>query len=342
MVVGPGIQTRGGITTVIKAHSETECWKKWNCHWVASYIDKSVALKILFFITGLGKFLRLLPSAYIVHIHFSREVSAIRKFTFFLIAKIFQKKIVIQLHSGSERIINTKVNFIYKYLFKYADISIFLAENIKEEVEKHFKIFKATKIYNPCPVVNQKCLNIQNGKKRFKILFAGRITKGKGYEDLLEAFAKIAFKYPNWDLVFAGSGELERAKNLARQFDISKRTEFLGWIAGHEKATAFKTADIFCLPSYSEGFPMAVLDAWGYGLPVVTTPVGGLSEILKDGENALVFTPGDIFQLSQNFDKLISNFELRKKIGAASMHLCATIFSTGRTSIELDKMYRSL
>lgn len=74
---------------------------------------------------------------------------------------------------------------------------------------------------------------------------------------------------------------------------------FLGWVSGEAKDNAFKEAMIFCLPSYAEGFPMSVLDAWSYGLPVITTPVGGIPDVAQDGVNMLLFNPGDIDMLAK-------------------------------------------
>ena len=78
-------------------------------------------------------------------------------------------------------------------------------------------------------------------------------------------------------------------EQLAESLGVADRVDFLGWVAGANKDRAFRQVSIFCLPSYAEGFPMAVLDAWAYALPVAATPVGGLPDIVSDGEDLMLF-----------------------------------------------------
>jgi glycosyltransferase involved in cell wall biosynthesis len=148
--------------------------------------------------------------------------------------------------------------------------------------------------------------------------------------------------FPKWKLVFAGNGEIAKAQSLAIDHRISEQVEFLGWVNGVEKDAVFQEANIFCLPSYAEGFPMAVLDAWSYGLPVITTPVGGLPDILEDGVNSLVFVPGDIQELSKCLKLLIENPELKTKISKKSLELSEEYFSVSKITQRLDSIYTKL
>lgn len=99
----------------------------------------------------------------------------------------------------------------------------------------------------------------------------------------------------------------------------------------------FQEASIYCLASDGEGFPMGVLDAWAYGLPCVVTPVGGLPDIVEDGENALVFPVGNVEILSQQLEKLISNVELRTKISQASIELADNTFNIKKLIWNSDR-----
>ena len=161
-------------------------------------------------------------------------------------------------------------------------------------------------------------------------------------ELLLRGFAIIADKYPQWTIVFAGNGEIEKARSMAVELCIENQVEFKGWISGIEKVRVFQEASIYCLASDGEGFPMGVLDAWAYGLPCVVTPVGGLPDIVEDGENALVFPVGNVEILSQQLEKLISNVELRTKISQASIELADNTFNIKKINMELGQIYESL
>lgn len=124
----------------------------------------------------------------------------------------------------------------------------------------------------------------------------------------------IARGNANWKVVFAGNGEVEQAKGLAKEAGVEDRCIFTGWISGDEKDKWFKESKIFCLPSYAEGFSMAVLDAFAYGLPVITTPVGGIPDVAKDGDNMLLFNSGDIKALAKQLDLLMNDKALRDKL----------------------------
>ncbi len=191
------------------------------------------------------------------------------------------------------------------------------------------------------PILPNKIKN-SNYKKKPLILYAGTLNERKGFKDLIKAFHNIARNNPNWKLVFAGNGQIEEGKQLANDLKIVDRVEFKGWVSGEEKKRLFNEASIFCLPSYAEGFPMAVLDAWGCDLPVVTTPVGGLCDVLQNGVNALVFEPGDVQTLSNHLELLMKNPYIRKQLSLESQKLSSTIFNIKSITKQLDNIYSSL
>jgi glycosyltransferase involved in cell wall biosynthesis len=192
-------------------------------------------------------------------------------------------------------------------------------------------------LFNPCSTVTRNFVI-----KEKSILYAGTLRDRKGYNRLLEAFSKIAPKYPDWKLVFAGNGEIGKAKQLALDLRIENQTQFLGWISGEDKTLAFQKASIFCLPSWGEGFPMGVLDAWSFGLPVVTTPVGGIVDIVTHGVNGLIFDVKSIIELSKCLEQLIVSESLRDSIIINTDKLVNNEFSIGQMAKELDKIYTSL
>lgn len=87
---------------------------------------------------------------------------------------------------------------------------------------------------------------------------------------------------------------------------------------------------------------MAVLDAWAYGLPVITTPVGGIPDIAVDGENMLLFNAGDIDKLAENMQRLIDNNELRNKIIKESVNLANTTFNIDTINNQIGSLYQEM
>ena len=87
---------------------------------------------------------------------------------------------------------------------------------------------------------------------------------------------------------------------------------------------------------------MAVLDAWAYGLPVITTPVGGIPDIAKDGKNLLLFNPGDIDKLADCLERIISDEGLRNTLAKESERLATTIFNVDTITQKLGALYADM
>ena len=342
LILATSPMTRGGITSVIKAYQQCDLWKNFHCRWIETHRDVGAFVKIAYFIGGLFLYMLLLPFYDIVHIHVSEPPSALRKCFFMPLAKLLRKKTIVHFHSFSpDTTIKSRWACLYSYLFGKADIVIALSPYWKREISSALPNIKSENIhvlYNPCTC--EMFSDIYQNKKN--ILFAGAIVARKGYEDLIRAFALVVVKHPDWDLVIAGDGELNKAKTIVENLGISENVKFVGWIRGKDKDRAFKEASVFCLPSYAEGFPMAVLDAWAYGLPVVATPVGGLPDIVVDGDNVLLFPIGNVDALCNKLELIISNNELRDKVSNGGLKLSKTVFDKQIITTQLGNIYLKL
>lgn len=341
LVVATSRKTRGGITSVIKAHETGETWKRFHCHWVQTHRDGPSWRKIWYFISGMADFIVRLPFYDIVHIHTADYGTEKRKRIFARLTKLCKKKLIVHLHSsGPEFSIGGEHKELYRYSFTHADKIIALSKMWRDEIIKAYPIpdEKVEILYNPCPTVRPS----DSSEREKYILFAGTLTHRKGYDDLINAFACIADRFPDWQLKLAGNGEIENGKQLVSKLGINNQVKFLGWINGEEKDKVFRHASIYCLPSYSEGFPMGVLDAWAYHLPVVTTPVGGIPDVAENGENMLLFTPGNVAQLSEILDSLISDKELYKNLSEASRDFAQNRFSVSTLTSQLSLIYTNL
>lgn len=337
LVVSTSRKTRGGITAVLKLYEQSEMWQRYHCRWIGTHRDGNNARKLWYYLWACVQYVLLLPFYDIVHFHFSLPTTATRKYPLFKIAKLLGKKTVIHLHCGSQ--ISDIWNDKYQYMFEHCDCGILLSESLKTKIEEYIGKSEELKVvYNPCPIIS----NGEQCEKQNYILFSGTLYEGKGYRDLIRAFAKIAQRYPDWRIVFAGNGEVELARSISQECGIEKQVELLGWVSGEAKHKAFCEAKALCLPSYAEGFPMAVLDAWEYGLPVITTPVGGIPDVAKDGENMLLFNPGDIDSLAEKLDLMIKDDELRVKLSEESMKMAKGKFNLKTITAQVAGIYDEL
>ena len=342
LVVATSHKTRGGISSVIKAYQSTFAWKEYHCKWIETHRDGSILIKLGYFLHSFIQFLFLLPFYDIIHIHVGEPPSAIRKCFFMIFIKLFRKQSIVHFHSFSpETTIRSQWGWVYDYLFGRASRIIALSPYWKREIINAFPKTKESKIsiiYNPC--ISEQYHD--TFEKKNIILFAGSVIPRKGYKDLITAFANIYDQHNDWKLVIAGNGETDKAESIARELGIAKSVIFPGWVRGKDKDRLFKEARIFCLPSYAEGFPMAVLDAWAYGIPVISTPVGGLPDIVKEGHNALLFPVGDIKSLSEKLSHLMDDSKLQEQLSHEGLTLARTIFDINTTASHLDHIYSDL
>lgn len=338
LIIGTSKYTRGGITAVIKAQQQGEQWEKYHCKWIGYHVDRANWIKALYYIYALILYCIHLPFYQIVHFQFSLTTDARRSYYFFKVAKWLGKKTIVHLHCGDQ--LPEIWSPMYEELFTRCDLALVLSPSIKRKVEGYIGCTHRVEVlYNPCPTI--KTIT-PFSKREKKILFAGTLNSNKGYSDFIKGFAKIAKKYPDWKVVFAGNGEIDKAKSLARSLGIENQCEFLGWVNGEQKDSAFRRASVLCLASYQEGFPMAVLDAWAYGVPVVSTPAGGLIDIIEEGKNGLLFEAGNIDQMAEKLETILVDIALREHIAQESRFMAETTFNINNLNHKLGEMYNSL
>src|SRR5205814_3990716 len=125
------------------------------------------------------------------------------------------------------------------------------------------------------------------------ILFLGKLAPSKGIFDLLEAVAALRPDAADVRLVCAGDGDRIAVARYAERLGIADAVKFTGWVGPSGKRALLENAAVFALPSYDETLPMSVLEAMSAGVPVVASPVGGISEVVVDGVSGFLVAPGD-------------------------------------------------
>ena len=172
-----------------------------------------------------------------------------------------------------------------------------------------------------------------------RILFVGSLIVRKGLHDLLEALADPAFQRVK--LIVVGEGSYGPQLNeLCDRLGLKDRTEWRGTVPPVGVAELMRSSDILCLPSYMEGRPNAVNEAMASGLPVVTTRIGGIPDMVEEGRTAFLFEPGNVGELRGFLLALVSDPDLRKKMGQAGRDLLIrTGVSWDSTAEEFDSLF---
>jgi len=154
---------------------------------------------------------------------------------------------------------------------------------------------------------------------------AARFDAGKGAEDTIAAFCLAAAKHASACLLMIGDGELRPALEAqAQQSGFGERIVFTG--RRSDVPDLLAGLDIFCHPSRKDPAPLAVLEACAAGLPVVGYAEGGICEFLIDGETGLLAPTGDVAELGAALDRLLTNTDIRRRMGIASRQRIETEF----------------
>jgi len=164
-----------------------------------------------------------------------------------------------------------------------------------------------------------------------------RLDARKGLPYLIQAMAQIRSDLPNARLLIGGDGEDRPAlEREARALGLTGRVEFVG--AMSESAHFYRQLDLFVLPSLDEAFGLVLLEAMAAGLPVIGTRVGGVPEILEDGQQGLLVAPADSHALAKAIRTLWGDPDRRKRMAEAARQQ-ALRFDIGRTAKELQAAY---
>jgi glycosyltransferase involved in cell wall biosynthesis len=173
------------------------------------------------------------------------------------------------------------------------------------------------------------------------ILFLGRLNRDKGMLDLAAAFAAIASRRSDVVLVLVGAEEdvpFTRVQEICGVFrDRLRRVSFT---PVPERYMA--VADIFCLPSYREGFGQVIIEAAACGVPTVATRIYGITDAVEEGKTGLLFLAGDVAALTKNLLTLIEDQALRENMGEAARMRALELFASEKITAELVELYEKL
>ncbi len=227
------------------------------------------------------------------------------------------------------------------YLFALKRISLFiapskyLADCVKKDVPKE----KVCQIYNGIKLPKYKELTMNN-----KILFVGRLEKVKGVHCLIEAFSKLSKSLPDAELHIVGDGsEKNNLIKLSKKLDVSDKVNFKGWVkAGTSLEREYQNATVVVIPSiWPENLPTVCIEAFAIGRPVIGSKIGGIPELVKDGETGYTFPVGDINALHFVLNKILTE---KENLGIMSKKACqyANLFNITNFINKIEKVYEKI
>jgi glycosyltransferase involved in cell wall biosynthesis len=179
------------------------------------------------------------------------------------------------------------------------------------------------------------------GPDRFAVGWIGRMTGVKRTDDVLRAFRRLRDRGVDACLCMVGDGpDRPAVERRAHELGIMRDTLFLGY--QEEVAPYYAAFDAMILPSINEGTPVSALEALAAGRPVVATRVGGVPDVVREGENGFLVDAGDVDALADRLARLAADPELRELLGAAGRARVVPRYSVERLVDDIDLLYRSL
>jgi glycosyltransferase involved in cell wall biosynthesis len=356
LMLGPSLENKGGITTVINLYQEAGYLEK-HFDYLVTAQDGSTLRKLwLFgsFPVRLLKHLLTNPDLDTVVMQVSQRGSFIRKSLAMLICQGFGKQVVFHKH-GSEfvAIYHDKTGaigqFLMRWVLRRVNCIVALSESRRQELLRIEPRANVKIVYNPCLLgIQQKHLlpfryRRLNKQTPVQFLFMGRLGQRKGVYDLLEALKILKQDHsetPNLQVLMFGDGEYKTVQAKIAELGLNDMVCLRQWIAGEEKHQVFMNADVLLLPSYNEGLPMSILEAMGYGMPVISTVVGGIPEAVLNKETGILIQPGDCNGLAAAMLSFVNSPEQIERMGQKAWTLASQQFEVSKVVRDYEIVFQ--
>ena len=364
-ILGPAFPSIGGIATHVEnlfhsslkdAYSLIFIRTMSRKHGHPDYIIEKVWTKIFRILNDLSVLNRILLTRRpdLVHINSSLNTGAFwRDALYMLSCKLFRRKILLQLHGGHlndfischPRVLVPLIRWILHMPVKVAVLSKLQKEPFTElYLNSHLSVI-------PNMIRHTEYRLKGNFRDEFGffpdkvivVFMASHLTKEKGVMEFLHAAASLIRHNGSVHFAVVGGGEEESImRRFCRDNHMENRLTFVGFINRKQVVKILNASDIFVLSSYSEGFPMVILEAMAAGLPIVATKVGAIPEIIEDGINGFLVRIKDADELCQKIAVLAANKHLRLNMGNENIARVAARYSIESVAQIFDKTYREI
>jgi len=268
------------------------------------------------------------------------------------IAKLTRIPIIATVHRAEVARVGSPVSIIRKYALARFNRIVAVSNHTKSlTINAGVEASKISVIYNSCDervFFYGKDKGLERKKHNFGpsdniILFVGNLIKRKGLRSLIESLNTLRSKMSDFTAIIVGQGEdLEELKSTVDKYDLNSNVKFYGRVPKTTLSGLYTAADLFVLPSASEGHSVALLEAMASGLPIVASDVEGNRESVEDGVNGFLFRTGSSENLAEKLAIVLSDPKLKKMMSDKSYETYIQKFSTKTQIHNYLKIYGSL
>jgi glycosyltransferase involved in cell wall biosynthesis len=347
IMLGPSLSSKGGIASVVHGYQQFGLFERYPILFIETQVEGSRFAKLSIMVIALLKvsYMLLLGRVSVVHVHVARWNSFWRKSLFFCLARVFRRPYIVHIHSGGfpdfyHSDCKSVAQYWIRSCLKSADQVAVLTSPMSNWLNSISPRMAITKVPNFIDLPPPFATNIKSANEQRVILFLGRFTKEKGVLDLLDATALLKTKGLNFTLVLAGDGERDLIESKITALGLTGVVEMPGWLEGDRKANLLRRAQIFVLPSYTEGLPMGILEAMSIGCPVIASNVGGVPDQIQQGISGVLVEPGNVVALADAMNQLLVDSELGEKYAAVAKLKVEACFSPTAMLPIMDDLYQ--
>lgn len=256
----------------------------------------------------------------LLHLNVAVGGSVWRKFLLSRIARTFGIPYLVHIHSGRfsdywDRASTIDAQVIRTFINGAAAI-IVLSESYRDMFETRLPSAMAKVHVLPNGTYARAERAARPAGAPVRIAFLGRLTPLKGTPQLIEALGMLKAE-PTWTATLAGDGDITASRARIVELGLADRVTLPGWLGPADVDRVLAEADIVVLPSFTEGLPMTIIEAFGAGIPVVATHVNAVGDVVQNERNGLLIAAGDVPALATALKRLIDDPGLRDRLGRA-------------------------
>jgi glycosyltransferase involved in cell wall biosynthesis len=345
--VGPDINGRGGMAAVLRNLFASPLGDHHRLSFVRTYSSPNPLVRMLVFAVAVVRLARWCrgPGERVVHVHSATRGSWYRKTICVALVKALRRPVVLHLHAGPGdiRAFDHRIGAVRRRLFAAsfarADRIFAVSASSAAELERIFGIDGVAVVPHAAPPVPKEKTSMGTSETGVDVLYLGGFAdRAKGGDVLVEALPELLDRCPNLTVTLAGPGDPPSA---ARALLSSPAVRWEGYLDDAAKDAALRRAELFVMPSRSEGLPVALLEAMAYGRAIVATRVGGIPEVVTDQVTGVLVDAEDAASLLRALHALAGDPGRRRELGAAARARAEQL--NGVEIVErLDRAYREL